>query len=49
MMEYDMNIELTEEQKVKVFSPRDLYPVMREVLTRESEIDQLKEQAATTH
>ncbi len=38
-----MNIELTEAQKVKVFSPRDLYPVMREILLRESEIDLSKE------
>ncbi len=38
-----MNIELTEEQKVKVFSPRDIYPVMREILLRESDIDLSKE------
>ncbi len=38
-----MNIELTEEQKIKVFSPRDLYPVMREILLRESDIDLSKE------
>ncbi len=38
-----MNIELTEEQKVKIYNPRDLYPVMREILLRESEIDLSKE------
>jgi DNA repair protein RadC len=38
-----MNVELTEEQKIKIRSDRDLYPVMREILLRESTIDLNKE------
>lgn len=38
-----MNIELTEEQKVKIYSDRELYPVMRQILLRDNEIDKLKE------
>jgi DNA repair protein RadC len=38
-----MNIELTEVQKVKIRSDRDLFPVMKEILLRESTIDLNKE------
>jgi DNA repair protein RadC len=38
-----MNVVLTEEQKVKIRSDRDLYPVMKEILLRESTIDLNKE------
>jgi DNA repair protein RadC len=38
-----LNIELTDRQKVKVRTDRDLYPIMREILLRESHIDKNKE------
>ena len=38
-----MNIQLTDEQKVKVYSDRELYTVMRQILLRDNEIDQNKE------
>ena len=38
-----MNIELTEEQKVKIRSDKDLFPVMKEILLRETTIDLNKE------
>lgn len=38
-----MNIELTEEQKIKAYKDKALYKVMREILLRESEIDITKE------
>ena len=38
-----MNIKLTEEQKVKIRSDRDLFPIMKEILLRESTIDLNKE------
>jgi DNA repair protein RadC len=38
-----MNIQLTHEQKVKIYSDRELYAVMRQILLRDNEIDQNKE------
>ncbi len=38
-----MNIKLTEEQKVKIRSDKDLFPVMTEILLRESTIGLNKE------
>ena len=38
-----MKIELTEEQKVKVRTDKDLYPVLREVLLQANRTDQNKE------
>jgi DNA repair protein RadC len=38
-----MNIELTEKQKVKVRTDRDLYPIMREILFQANKTDQNKE------
>jgi hypothetical protein len=38
-----MNIQLTDEQKVRIYSDRELYPVMRQILLRDNEIDKLKE------
>ena len=38
-----MNIQLTDEQKVKIYSDRELYTVMRQILLRDNEIDQNKE------
>jgi len=38
-----MNIKLTEKQKVKIRSDKDLFPVMKEILLRESSIDLNKE------
>ena len=38
-----MNIELSEKQKVKILTDKTLYPVMREILMRDNEIDQTKE------
>jgi len=38
-----MNIELTEEQKVKIKRDSDLFPIMKEILLRESTIDLNKE------
>lgn len=38
-----MNIELSEKQKVKILTDKTLFPVMREILMRDNEIDQTKE------
>ena len=38
-----MNIDLTDGQKVKIRSDRDLFPIMKEILLRESTIDLNKE------
>jgi DNA repair protein RadC len=38
-----MNIELTEDQKVKIRQDIDLFPIMKEILLRESTIDLNKE------
>jgi DNA repair protein RadC len=38
-----MNIELTEDQKVKIRRDSDLFPIMKEILLRESTIDLNKE------
>lgn len=38
-----MNIELTDQQKIKIYGDKDLYQVMRQILLRESEIDISKE------
>ncbi len=38
-----MNIELSEEQKIKIYSDKELYKVMRQILLRESDIDISKE------
>ena len=38
-----MNIDLTEKQKVKVRTDRDLYPIMREILLQANKTDRNKE------
>lgn len=38
-----MNIEVAEDQKIKIYSDRELYPVMQQILLRDNEIDQNKE------
>ncbi len=38
-----MTINIREEDKIKVDSPESLYPILRDILLRESEIDQDKE------
>jgi len=38
-----MNIELTEKQKVKVHTDRDLFPIMREILHQANKTDRNKE------
>jgi DNA repair protein RadC len=38
-----MNIELTEGQKIKIGNERDLFPIMKEILLRDNEIDKNKE------
>ena len=38
-----MNIEVPKDQKIKIYSPRDLYPIMREILLRDDQYDQNKE------
>ena len=38
-----MNIEVLEDQKIKIYSPRDLFPIMREILLRDDKYDQNKE------
>ncbi|MCP5106085.1 MAG: DNA repair protein [bacterium] len=38
-----MNIELTEDQKNKIYSDKELYNVMRQILLRDEEYDQSKE------
>ncbi len=38
-----MNIEVLKNQKIKILSPRDLYPIMREILLRDDQYDQNKE------
>ncbi len=38
-----MNIELTEDQKNKIYSDKELYNVMRNILLRDEEYDQSKE------
>ena len=39
----EMNIEVLEDQKIKIRSPRDLFPIMREILLRDNEYDRNKE------
>ena len=38
-----MNIEVLKDQKIKIRSPRDLFPIMREILLRDDEYDRNKE------
>ena len=38
-----MNVEVLEDQKIKIRSPRDLFPIMREILLRDNEYDRNKE------
>lgn len=38
-----MNIELTEEQKIKILNSDDIYTIMQQVLLREEKVDQEKE------
>ena len=38
-----MNIEVLDDQKIKILSPRNLYPIMREILLRDDEYDRNKE------
>lgn len=38
-----MNIELTEEQRIKIRNDRDLFPIMKGILLRDNEIDKNKE------
>lgn len=38
-----MNIELTDEQRIRVDDDRDIYQIIKDILSRESKFDQIKE------
>ncbi len=38
-----MNIKLTNQQKIKIVNPDDVYAIMQKILLRENKIDQEKE------